>query len=218
MDAADASVLGAFWSKALGLELAPPADGDDPADGCRLSGVDAAQTVWIDRVPEPKTVKHRVHIDIHGSSVAELEAIGASVIDDQSFRWIVMADPEGGVFCLFVRESPPTYRLYELAIDCVDHERMSAWWASVLGGRREVSERGYSSIQDVPNVPFDGLTFESVPEPKAAKNRVHFDVVAPSIDPIVAAGATMLRRHDDEIRWDVLADPEGNEFCVFPPL
>ena len=36
-------------------------------------------------------------------------------------------------------------------------------------------------------------------------------------DGLVAAGATLLRRRDDEIGWDILADPEGNEFCVFTP-
>ena len=36
-------------------------------------------------------------------------------------------------------------------------------------------------------------------------------------DDLVAAGAVVLRAQDDEIRWTVMADPEGNEFCVFAP-
>ena len=55
-----------------------------------------------------------------------------------------------------------------------------------------------------------------VPEPKRAKNRVHWDVWG-NASALVAAGATLLRAHDTEIGWDVLADPEGNEFCVFAP-
>jgi hypothetical protein len=55
-----------------------------------------------------------------------------------------------------------------------------------------------------------------VPEPKIVKNRMHFDVVGETW-PLLSAGATMVREQDDEIEWDVLADPEGNEFCVFAP-
>lgn len=60
------------------------------------------------------------------------------------------------------------------------------------------------------------MDFTSVPEPKTAKNRVHWDVIG-STEELIARGATLLRRRDEEIRWDVLADPEGNEFCVFNP-
>jgi hypothetical protein len=55
-----------------------------------------------------------------------------------------------------------------------------------------------------------------VPEPKAVKNRVHWDLVCDDVDALVAKGATLLRGPDDDIDWHVLADPEGNEFCVFP--
>jgi hypothetical protein len=56
-----------------------------------------------------------------------------------------------------------------------------------------------------------------VPEAKTVKNRVHMDVFGDT-DELVALGATVLRlRDDDERNWDVLADPEGNEFCVFTP-
>jgi hypothetical protein len=56
-----------------------------------------------------------------------------------------------------------------------------------------------------------------VPEPKAAKNRVHWDVtlVGSTVENLVVAGARLLRAQDDDIRWSVMADPEGNEFCVF---
>ncbi len=54
-----------------------------------------------------------------------------------------------------------------------------------------------------------------VPEPKTVKNRIHWDVTVAAVDDLVKAGATVLRPQDDEIRWTVLADPEGNEFCAF---
>ena len=54
-----------------------------------------------------------------------------------------------------------------------------------------------------------------MPEPKTGKNRVHLDVTTPDLAALVAAGATVLRPRDQEIRWTVLADPDGNEFCAF---
>ena len=211
LDASDASVAGAFWSAALGLELRERADGH-----VFLSGPTKAHTIWINQVPEAKVTKHRVHLDIHGSAAAELQALGASVVDDQSFPWVVMADPEDGEFCLFIREAPPAYRLHEIVVDCTDHEFISRWWTSMIGGTRHTSERGFSYIDQIPNAPFDSLCFIPVEEPKRAKNRVHLDLVAPTVDPLLNQGATLLRRPDDDIGWHILADPEGNEFCVFP--
>ena len=48
------------------------------------------------------------------------------------------------------------------------------------------------------------------------KNRLHVDVEGDR-DALLAAGATLVRVQDDDIHWDGLADPEGNEFCVFAP-
>ncbi len=60
------------------------------------------------------------------------------------------------------------------------------------------------------------LWINPVLEAKTVKNRVHVDLFGDS-DELLALGATLVRRRDDERNWDVLADPEGNEFCVFPP-
>jgi len=64
------------------------------------------------------------------------------------------------------------------------------------------------------------MLFQTVPEGKTVKNRLHLDLSPPStmqaeVDRLVTAGASALRRVDEEgIFWTVLADPEGNEFCV----
>jgi hypothetical protein len=123
-----------------------------------------------------------------------------------------MADPEGGEFCAFVREEPPEYRLYEVVLDAADHRAVGRWWADLLGGRLVDEDKGFVSISDIPGAPFEYLDIGGVTEPKSAKNRVHPDVVGDTAE-IVARGATVLQKH---ARWDVLADPEGNEFCVFP--
>ena len=210
IDAGDTAVSGRFWAEALGLDFHLKDNGD-----ARLTGPTPFHTVWINQVPESKTVKNRMHLDVHGSSVAALEATGAAVIDADSFRWVLMADPDGGEFCLFVRDTPPSYRLYEICVDCADHDAISTWWHQVLGGERTVDERGFSYIEQIADTPFDALTFLPVPEPKAAKNCVHLDLVADGIDELLGAGAALLRARDGDIGWDVLADPEGNEFCVF---
>jgi hypothetical protein len=55
-----------------------------------------------------------------------------------------------------------------------------------------------------------------VPEPKTVKNRMHIDVFG-DVDALLARGASMVLPRGDDREWDVLADPEGNEFCVFTP-
>lgn len=212
IDATDAAASGRFWAEVLGLGFHPRDNGN-----ARLTGPTPFHTVWINQVPEPKTVKNRIHLDVHGTSIAAVEALGATVIDADTFRWKVLADPDGGEFCLFIRDEPPAYRLYEICVDCADHAATSAWWHQVLGGNRTLDERGFSYLEEIPDAPFDALTFLPVPEPKRAKNRVHLDLVADGIDELLGAGATLLRAHDGDIGWDVLADPEGNEFCVFAP-
>jgi hypothetical protein len=207
LDARDPVGLGRFWAAALGLEVVALDDGD-----VVLRGPSPQHSVWINAVPEPKTVKNRMHLDVHASSVGDLLALGATAVQEFP-RWTVMADPEGGEFCAFVREQPPTYRLYEVVLDAADHRAVGRWWADLLDGRLVDEGKDFVSIADIPGVPFEYLDVGWVPEPKAAKNRVHLDVVGDR-DEIVARGATLLAELP---RWNVLADIEGNEFCVFPP-
>ena len=215
IDATDPAVLGRFWADALGLELQTQSSGD-----VVLRGPTPAHTVWINRVPEPKTVKHRAHLDVNATSVADVEALGATVLDADFPRWTVMADPEGGEFCVFVREGEIARPLHEIVVDTGDStaaaHRIASWWANVLGAQLVDDERGFSYIEHVPSAPFDGIAFVPVPEPKTAKNRVHIDVTTDDLDALISAGAVLLRPRDAEIRWTVMADPDGNEFCAFP--
>jgi len=216
IDVSDREKAGPFWASALGLAY----DDDDPQDAV-LTGDVPEKTVWINVVDEPRTVKQRVHIDVHAGSVDELIGLGATMLEpaeETGRHWSVMADPEGGEFCAFVREPDklPDYRLHELVIDCVEPRRIAQWWADVFGcpidGRED---KGWWWISDIPGLPFGDWDFVPVPEPKTVKNRIHWDVTVESVDDLVAAGATVVRPRDDEISWTVLADPEGNEFCAF---
>src|SRR3954454_1940060 len=211
IDANDSRTLGKFWADVLDLKLQTQASGD-----AYLSGPTSSHRIWVNTVPQPKTVKHRMHLDVNAASVAEIERLGATVLDAESFRWTVMADPEGGEFCVFVREGEITRRLYEIGVDTDgDPHAIAAWWADVLGARLVDDESGYSWIGDIPGAPFETIDFAPVPEPKTVKNRIHFDVLTDDVEALVAAGATVLRTPDEDIEWTVLADPDGNEFCAF---
>jgi predicted enzyme related to lactoylglutathione lyase len=214
MDTTDGEDLGRFWAAVAGLELRP--DGG-PGD---LVGPTEGHGIAMCRVPEAKTVKHRVHLDVYAPTVDEIVAEGASVVlpaEESGFRWTVMADPEGGEFCVFPkpREEMPGYTVHGLVVDSVDPGRQAAWWADVLGGSLGGDAgKGWWWVTDVPGLPITTLDFVPVPEPKTVKNRIHWDVHG-TVAALRDRGASLLRARDEEISWHVMADPEGNEFCVF---
>jgi len=213
IDARDPSALGEFWATVLGLDVVTLEDGD-----AKLTGPSPQHTIWVNAVPESKAVKHRVHIDVHVEAISDLEGVGANVVERSSGRpWTVMADPEGGEFCAFVRDERHDYRLYEVVVDCADPGAVAQWWADAFGVKLGADEQhGWYWIEQVPGMPFECMVFVPVPEPKAVKNRIHWDVGTDDVQALVDAGATLLRpKGDDGIGWHVLADPEGNEFCAF---
>jgi hypothetical protein len=215
IDAVDDAAMQAFWADTLGLEAVP-----DDGGTLDLVGPTRQHRVWINKVPEPVTVKQRVHLDVHAASTEEVLARGATAVDTESFRWDVLRDPEGGELCVFVRDQVPDYKLYEVVVDAREAHEIAAWWAEVLDATVQDSdgeESPFSWFEDAPGMPFESLVFGQVPEPKKVKNRIHWDVEANDVQALLDRGATLLRGPDDEIDWHVLADPEGNEFCVFAP-
>lgn len=208
IDAVDIASAGRFWAAALGLT--------QHSEGGRawLSGPTGEHTVWLNEVPEARTVKNRVHLDVYAGTLTELEALGARVRQPATAdqRWTVLADPDGQEFCAFIRDEVPDYRLYEVVVDCADPASITGWWASVFGSPVQRGD-GYQWLE-VPGAPFESLVFVPVPEAKTVKNRVHWDVRADP-DELVRAGATLLRAKGGDRRWQVLADPDGNEFCAF---
>lgn len=211
IDAVDAAAMGRFWAGALRLDLRLDDDGD-----ARLVGPTPRHTVWINTVPEPVTVKQRMHLDVRTDSVDDLVALGGVVVDAESFEhWTVMKDVEGGELCMFRTRAGKPAGLMEIVVDTADAVRICDWWAGVLGAEPQHHEDGYSYLEPVPGAPFESLVFVPVPEPKTVKNRIHIDVTTPDVQLLLDAGARLLRARDDEISWNVLADPDGNEFCAF---
>ena len=103
-----------------------------------------------------------------------------------------------------------------VTFDCADAMVVATFWAAALGS--DVDEESTSDKAFVEAAGWGGPTmwFNRVPEPKTAKNRIHLDLRAPGSIPDEVArlqglGATVVRAGDD---LTVMADPEGNEFCV----
>ncbi len=109
---------------------------------------------------------------------------------------------------------------WELVLDCTDPERLADFWAVALGYERYGSSAPYRSLVD-PDGVSPKLILQTVDEPKTVKNRMHLDVHATDIEAeaqrLVGLGATRLRDEpfvEVGTSWILMADPEGNEFCV----
>ena len=100
-----------------------------------------------------------------------------------------------------------------LVVDCADPASIAAWWGRIYQAPVEVSPEGWAAVEQVAGMPVLSMAFNGVPEAKTVKNRVHWDVTVTDLQALLDAGAILLRTKDNEIRWHVLADPEGNEFC-----
>jgi hypothetical protein len=128
-------------------------------------------------------------------------------------------------------------RLRSIVFDCERPAALARFWADALGYEvrpysredlEQLASQGIDDPEDDPTVVIDPpsgeaptVWFNRVPERKSGKNRMHIDVDVESekeIERLVARGARVLRALGGEpgSRWAILADPEGNEFCVFP--
>lgn len=118
-----------------------------------------------------------------------------------------------------VTEPGTTLRIREVVVDCADHEVVVTFWSAALGWEARRVNRQYVALVPPTGSPGPALLFQLVPEPKTGKNRVHLDFEAPDMAVEVARlmglGATVIaERGLGSFRWTVMADPEGNEFCV----
>ncbi|HSZ36621.1 MAG TPA: VOC family protein [Acidimicrobiales bacterium] len=110
--------------------------------------------------------------------------------------------------------------LREIVIDCVDPRRVAEFWGQVLGwGVQDDDDICWMSSSGQP-FPDMLLVFVPVPEAKTVKDRIHLDVSpvgcdqAEEVDRLIGLGAVRVDIGQGDAGWVVLADPEGNEFCV----
>jgi predicted enzyme related to lactoylglutathione lyase len=120
-----------------------------------------------------------------------------------------------------------TLRIQCLCVDTTDPARLAGFWESALGWRRTHEEAGEVVLEPPEGSREDGvvpdLLFLRVPEGKAGKNRLHLDL-RPDDQQAEVSRLEHLGAHKvdvgqgSEVSWVVMADPDGNEFCVLRPL
>ena len=107
-------------------------------------------------------------------------------------------------------------RFRDLCIDATDPEPVGRFWGAVLGREVELDEDGVLLRPGADGGP--GIFVNRVPEAKSGKTRIHLDVTLEpgnEITDLLGLGATVVSE-SHAVRWWVLADPGGNEFCAFP--
>ncbi len=113
-------------------------------------------------------------------------------------------------------------RIQCVNVDCNDPSLVASFWEQALGWRRTVDQPHEIVLEPPAGSPEDGISpdllFLRVPETKTVKNRLHIDVrpsdQAAEVQRLIGLGATRADVGQGDARWVVLADPEGNEFCV----
>jgi hypothetical protein len=235
VDAVQPARLARFWAAALGWEIA--AEEDDEIDvwprGYRYPDPVALPLVFVP-VPEAKTVKNRIHLDLATESVAHQAAeverllgLGAvrADIGQGDVPWEVMADPEGNEFC--VLDPRPVYLslgpVAAVVVDCRDPAAVAEFWELATGwvpGDSVALSSGAVSLRSPAGL---GPYLELLPsaDAKTVKNRLHLDVApfpgddqAAAVAALLSAGAVPADVGQGSVSWTVLVDPEGTEFCV----
>jgi len=230
-DATEPVRLARFWASALGWDVVDES-GDEigvlPTDGTRFI------LVFV-RVPEVKTAKNVLHVELVTESrddqrtvVTRLLGLGARHVDigqgAESDDHTVLADPEGNELCVGVRSEflADTGVLGAITFEPA-HPATGYFWARALGWPVVYDKDGDVAIRDPDGTgPF--ITFGPPAIAKHAKGRVHLDL-APQIDDdhaseverLLALGARRVDIGQGDVPWEVLADPDGNEFCLLTP-
>ncbi|WP_433467428.1 VOC family protein [Spirillospora sp. CA-128828] len=230
--AQDDSALGRFWAEVLGWGVDSEGPGVTNIAPVGFDWPDPA-AFYIDfvAVPDPETVKYRVHLDLATTSaahqaelVARLKDLGATPADvgQGDVPWTVLADPEGNVFC--VLEPREIYRdtgpIAAVVVDCEDPRAMARFWDEAIEWTLHEVTDDHAVLRSPEGVgPYLELLRTS--GARTWWNRAHVDLIPDPIDDkepevarLRALGATDVDLGQGDVPWTVLADTEGNEFCV----
>ena len=223
--------LAGFWASALHWEVLDETKkeiGLLPTDGTRL-------LIWFRPVLEPKVGKSRIHLDLVSESplhqsemVDRLITSGARRIDigqSPDDDHVVLADPEGNEFCVVLRgEFLATTGLLGAIVFEPAAPVVGRFWSEAAGWPLVYDRDGDTAIR-APDGRGPFVTFgPPTSAMKTGKNRLHLDI-APSpdgdqtveVDRLTALGARRVDIGQGDVSWVVMADPEGNEFCVLTP-
>ena len=233
--ARDDAALGRFWAEALGWGVSSEGPGVTNVAPVGFDWPDpVAVCVDVVTVPDPETVKYRVHLDLATSSaahqadlVARLTDLGATPADigQGEVPWTVLADPEDNVFC--VLEPREIYRdtgpIAAIVVDSADPRAMARFWGEATDWTVHEVTADHAVLRSAEGLgPY--LEFLRTSGAKTVWNRVHLDLMpypgddqAAEVARLGALGATGVDVGQGDVSWTCLADPEGNEFCVLTP-
>jgi Glyoxalase-like domain len=114
-------------------------------------------------------------------------------------------------------DHPPNVEIGTVCVDCLDPSSLATWWQRLIGGEIGVDDDGDVRLEGGP-VP---ILFLRVPDRKATKNRLHFDLRVDDYESAIAQAIDLGATPADDIfvgdRWRVFRDLEGNEFCIIRP-
>ncbi|WP_128377021.1 VOC family protein [Streptomyces cavernae] len=222
--------LARFWSGLLAWETA-----DDPHGGVALlPSDDTGFRIRFVPTREPKAGQDRMHFDLTSTSledqqqtVARALELGARHIDVGQLPeegHVVLADPEGYEFCVI---EPGNNFLADCgfigALACDGSQEVGYFWSEALGWPLVWDQNEETAIRSPHGGP--KITWGGPPVmPKTGKERLHFDL-APSVDGdqqaeverLLSLGATRIDTGQSEAGRVLMADPDGNEFCVLTP-
>jgi catechol 2,3-dioxygenase-like lactoylglutathione lyase family enzyme len=230
IDANDPPALARFWAAVLGREI------DPRDDSAVLPSDETGFRIRFLPTQVPKTGPNRMHFDLTSTSledqqqtVARALALGGRRIDigqGPDAAHVVLADPEGNEFDVI---EPDNNFLagtgFIGALACDGSQAVGYFWSEALGWPLVWDQDQETAIQS----PRGGtkITWGGPPlMPRTGKNRLHFDVAPPAngdqqaeVERLLFLGATRLDIGQGEVGRVVLADPDGNEFCVLasPP-
>jgi hypothetical protein len=223
--------LARFWAATLYWDIEDETDEEIslvPTDGTRF-------LLSFFPVPEPKTGKNRIHLDLVSESpehqsemVDRLIALGARRVDigqSSDVDHVVLADPEGNEFCVVLRGDflATTDLIGAIVFEPAD-PIVGRFWSEATGWPIVYDQDGDTAIREPdgrgPFVTFGPPTGAA----KTGKNRLHLDIAPPTdgdqdaeVERLIALGARRIDIGQGDVSWVVLADPEGNEFCVLTP-
>ncbi|MFJ6071039.1 VOC family protein [Streptomyces sp. NPDC093065] len=228
----DDAALGRFWAEALGWGVS--------SEGPSVTNLEPVGFDWPDpsavcvdlvRVPDPETVRYRVHIELATTSdahqaelVTRLEKLGATHmgVGRGDAPWKVMADPEGNMFS--VLEPRDLYRdtgpIAAVVVGCADPRDMTRFWGEAIGWTVHELSDDRALLRSAKDVgPY--LEFRRTSDDEIVWNRVHLDVMSDPVEDqarevarLEGLGATRADVGQGDVPWVVLTDPAGNEFCV----
>jgi predicted enzyme related to lactoylglutathione lyase len=230
-DANDPLRLARFWAEALHWEI-----DDEISDEVDLVPTDDTRfRIMFLPVPDNKTGKNRVHLDLTTTSiddqqetVARLVGLGGCHIDigqRPEEGHVVLADPEGNEFCVIEPGNSFLANCGRLgAINCDGTRKVGYFWSEALGWPLVWDQNEETAIR-APDGTGPLITWSGPPLiAKLGKNRLHLHV-APldhgdqraEVDRLVALGAARIDIGQGDVSWVVMADPDDNEFCVLNP-